>query len=115
MRRTHDTRRARGRYRSAPLLFAGLFAAAVLGAPTIARPSDATVTLEPAAPAATVWMLSAPHTGRRLCEVTASTPVRFVARAKHGPHRYARVEVLEGECAGMEGYVPWATLEPEPR
>ena len=71
--------------------------------------------MKPTDPTATVWVLSAPHTGMRLCRVPASTPVRFIARAKHGPHRYARIEVLGGECAGTEGYVPWTVLEPKPR
>jgi hypothetical protein len=60
-------------------------------------------------------MRSAPHTGKKMCEVPASTPIRFINRASHGPHHYARVEVLEGACAGTQGYVPWKTLEPEPR
>jgi hypothetical protein len=97
------------------LLFAGLVAAALLGSPRDARSSEAVLTLRPGEPAATVRMLSAPHTGKRICEVPASTPIRFIKRASHGPHHYARVEVLEGDCAGKQGYIPWTTLEPEPR
>lgn len=72
------------------------------------------VTVEPLEPAASVWLLSAPHVGREICEVAAATRVRFVARASHGPHRYAQVDVLEGNCAGRQGYVPWSYLKPEP-
>ena len=98
-----------------PLLFVGLDAAVLLGSPTAARSSEAVLGLKPAEPAATVWMLSAPHTGKKICDVPTSTPIRFNARASHGPHHYARVEVLEGDCAGKQGYVPWITLEPEPQ
>jgi hypothetical protein len=42
-------------------------------------------------------MRSAPHTGKKMCEVPASTPIRFINRASHGPHHYARVEVNRGK------------------
>ena len=112
---THDTHRVCGPIRSTPFLFAGLIAAVLLGSPTAARSSEAVLTLRPVGSGATVWMISAPHTGEEICEVPASTPIRFIARANHGPHHYARVEVLEGDCAGKLGYVPWTTLEPDPR
>ena len=115
MRRSHDTHRLGAAIRRTPFLFAGLVAALLLGAPRDARSSETVLTLRPVAPAATVWMLSAPHIGKKTCEVPASTPIRFLTRASHGPHHYARVEVLEGDCAGKQGYVPWTTLEPEPR
>ena len=115
MWRTHSTHRVCGPIRSTPCLFAGLVAAVLLGSPTATRSSEAVLTLRPTEPGATVWMLSAPQTGKRMCEVPASTPIKFMARARHGPHHYARVEVLEGDCAGKQGYVPWTTLEPEPR
>jgi hypothetical protein len=115
MRRSDDGHRTGDEGRSAAFLAAGLIAAAVLGPTRDTWSGDAVLTLRPVAPAATVWMLSAPHTGKRTCEVPASTPIRFIKRASHGPHRYARVEVLEGACAGQQGYIPWATIEPEPQ
>ncbi len=59
-------------------------------------------------------MLTAPHVGEKVCQVPASTKVRAIAGARHGPHHYAKIEVLEGDCSGEEGYVPWSTLEPKP-
>jgi hypothetical protein len=95
-------------------VLAGLSVAILLDSPMAAQSKEPAVILRPPEPAATVWMLSAPHTGKKTCEVPASTPIRFIGRANHGPHRYARVEVLEGDCAGEQGYVPWTTLDPEP-
>lgn len=92
-----------------------LVAVVLLASPADVRPEEAESTLQSAETVATVGLLTAPHTGKKMCEVPASTPVRFISRASHGPHRYARVEVLEGDCAGMLGYVPWGTLDPEPR
>jgi hypothetical protein len=94
------------------LLLAGLIAAAVLASPGDARSGEAEATHRPTA---SVWVLSAPHTGKKICEVPTSTPIRLINWAKHGPHPYARIEVLEGDCAGTQGYVPSQTLEPEPR
>lgn len=96
------------------VLAAALVAAMPAGAPAEAGADDTVLTLKAQAPATVVRMLAAPHVGRRVCDIPASTPVRFIARAAHGPHVYARVEVLEGACAGREGYVPWAGLDPEP-
>jgi hypothetical protein len=96
-------------------LLVGLSLAILLGEPMAAQSNETVVVLRPLEPAATVRMLSAPHTGKKTCEIRASTPIRFIAPADHGPHRYARVEVLEGDCAGEQGYVPWTTLDPEPR
>ena len=97
------------------MLFTGLVAAVLLGSPTGVQSGEAVLTLRPTEPAGTVWILSAPHIGKKMCEVPAATRIRFITRASHGPRHYARVEVLEGDCAGKQGYAPWATLEPEPR
>lgn len=97
------------------VLAVGLGAATLIGLPDQLQATESEFTLQPAKPATAVWMLSAPHTGARLCEVSASTPVRFVKRASHGPHHYAQVDVLKGSCAGQQGYVPWTTLAPEPQ
>lgn len=96
------------------IIVALLMALMSLGAPRAARSGEMIVTVEPLEPAASVWILSAPHIGKKTCEVPAATHVRFIARASHGPHRYPEVEVTEGGCAGQHGYVPWSYLEPEP-
>lgn len=62
----------------------------------------------------TTRLLTAPHTGRTVCEVADATPVLFVNPADHGPHKYARVEVLDGDCAGERGYLPWTALDLTP-
>lgn len=115
MWRRDDRHRTGDAGRSTPFVFAGLVAAVLLAPPTDARSSETVLTVKPLEPATTVWMLSAPHVGKKTCEVQASTPIRFITRARHGPHRYARVEVLEGDCAGEQGYVPWTSLEPKPQ
>lgn len=66
-------------------------------------------------PAATVKLLTAPHTGKKICDISDSAPLKFFNRADHGPHKYAKVEVLEGTCAGKQGYVPLLSLDPQPR
>ena len=55
-------------------------------------------------PAATVNLLTAPHTGNKICDTSELTPLKFFNRADNGPHKYAKVEVLEGTCAGKQGY-----------
>ena len=99
----------------APALRTSLLAATLLGWASGVTAGDDIVTVQPQEPAKAVWLLSAPHIGDRICEVPASTPIRFIAPARHGSHRYARVEVLEGACAGEEGYVPASTLESGPQ
>lgn len=81
---------------------------------TMAHAIEPQYVLSAAAPATSVTLLSAPHVGKQLCEATGLTPVRFVKRSNHGPHRYALVRVLSGDCAGVEGYVPWRSVRPEP-
>ena len=66
-------------------------------------------------PSATVPLLTAPHTGKNICDIADSTRVAFIKRADHGPHKFANVEVLDGDCAGQDGYVGWHYLDPEPR
>ena len=100
--------------RAKALALAMLVVSVVAVTPRAARSGETIVTLEPFEPLNSVWMLSAPHVGRRTCEVAAATRARFLARANHGPHPYAQVEVLEGACAGRRGYVPWSNIEPQP-
>jgi len=112
---SHGTHRICALRKGAPVFLAGLVAVVLLGSPTNSRASETIVTLMPVEPATTVWMLAAPHIGKKMCEVPGSAKIRFIARANHGPHRYARIEVLEGDCAGKQGYVPWSTVDPEPQ
>jgi hypothetical protein len=63
----------------------------------------------------TVRLLTAPHTGKKICDIADSTLLKFFNRVDHGPHRYAKVEVLEGACAGKQGYVPLLSLDPQPQ
>jgi len=67
------------------------------------------------APSENVTLLSAPHVGKRLCDLPHASTVRFVERANHGPHKFAKVEVLERNCAGVVGYLAWSTLDPRPQ
>ncbi len=108
------THRARAPARTASLVVALVVAWVSLAAPRAARSGETIVTVQPLEPATSVWMLSAPHVGRKTCELEGATRVRFIARASHGRHRYAEVEALEGACAGERGHVPWSYLEPEP-
>ncbi|HKY95236.1 MAG TPA: hypothetical protein VJL84_08015 [Kiloniellales bacterium] len=94
------------------LALLALLPALLLAAPQQAWSADTVV--KASEPATSVSLLSAPHVGKTLCDVPGGTPVTFLARAPHGPHLYARIVVLEGGCAGQEGYVPWMTLDPEP-
>lgn len=65
-------------------------------------------------PGGTGRLLTAPHTGKIICDLADTTPVLFFTQANHGPHKYARVEVLEGGCVGKQGYLSWGSLDPEP-
>ena len=112
---SHGTYRMCALREGAPIFLAGLVAVILLGVPTNLRASETIANLMPVEQATTVWILAAPHIGRKLCQVPGSTKIRFIARANHGPHRYARIEVLEGDCAGTQGYVPWSTIDPEPQ
>lgn len=66
-------------------------------------------------PAGTISLLTAPHTGKKICDVADSTALKFIKRANHGPHKYAAVEVLEGDCGGKRGFVPLRSLDPRPQ
>ncbi|MDH3690588.1 MAG: hypothetical protein OEU36_14130 [Gammaproteobacteria bacterium] len=59
-------------------------------------------------------LLSAPHTGSPLCEAAPGTRVRFIQPVRHGPHKYGLVQVLEGICAGVEGFAPWNHIANDP-
>lgn len=110
-RNTHPAQVAKAGARG---FFAGMLVVTLLGSPANAQSGENIVKGMPEEPATAVWMLAAPHVGKKICEVQAETPLRFIAHARHGPHQFARVEVLEGDCAGKEGYVPRSILEPKP-
>lgn len=57
-----------------------------------------------------VNLLTAPHTGSLICTLAHGTAVAFLNPANHGPHKFAKVDVLEGDCAGRQGYVPLQSL-----
>ena len=97
------------------VLWSGLIAAALLALPADVRATEQVVVVKASDPASTVPLLTAPHTGANICDLADSTQVTFIKRADHGPHKFASVQVLDGDCAGREGYVGWHYLDPEPQ
>lgn len=93
----------------------GVVAAALVALSADARATEQVVQVKPSDPGATVPLLTAPHTGKNICDLAASTQVTFIKRADHGPHKFASVQVLDGDCAGQDGYVGWHYLDPEPQ
>lgn len=77
-------------------------------------PPEQIVGVKASVPGGSARLLTAPHTGRKICDVADITPVLFLKRADHGPHKFARVEILEGDCAGEQGYLSWDSLNPTP-
>lgn len=73
------------------------------------------VKVKASSPEATVNLLTAAHTGKTICALENATPLTFIQRADHGPHKFAKVEVLEGDCAGKTGYISWFALDPKPK
>ena len=97
------------------VLLSGLILAALTALPPDVRATDEVVSVKASDPAATVPLLTAPHTGKNICDLVDSTQVTFIKRADHGPHKFASVKVLDGACAGQDGYVGWHYLDPEPQ
>jgi hypothetical protein len=89
--------------------------AALVGLPADGWSNDQILSAKASNPAATVRLLTAPHTGKKICDISDATPLKFFKRADHGPHKFAKVEVLEGTCAGKQGYVPLLSLDPQPQ
>ena len=87
----------------------------MVGSPTDVLSKEQIFRVEASDPAAAIRLLTAPHAGRKICDIASSTPVKYFKRANHGPHRFAKVEVLEGDCAEKQGFVPWRSLDPEPQ
>ena len=88
---------------------------ALVGLPADGWSNEQILSAKPSNPAATVRLLTAPHTGKKICDISDSTPLKFFKRANHGPHKFAKVEVLEGACIGKRGYVPLLSLDPQPQ
>jgi hypothetical protein len=89
--------------------------AALVGFPADGWSNEQILSVKASDPVATVRLLTAPHTGKKICDISDSTSLKFFKRANHGPHRFAEVEVLEGTCAGKRGYVPLRSLDPQPQ
>ena len=89
--------------------------AVLVGLPSDGWSNEQILSAKASSPTATVKLLTAPHTGKKLCDISDSTPLKFFNRAAHGPHKYAKVEVLEGTCAGKQGFVPLISLDPQPQ
>ncbi len=114
MSQTRKTNRKFGPKKCIPFVLSGIIVAVSIGSPTDARSKEQILKVKASDPAATIRLLTAPHTGNRICDIPGSTPIKFFKRSNHGPHKFAKVEVLEGACAGKQGYVPWRALDPEP-
>ncbi len=99
---------------SKPRLTAVLTCFAIAAMASGALGQDQAVQVKASSPDATVKLLTAPHTGQTICELTDGTPLTFVKRADHGPHKFAKVDILEGSCGGKTGYIFWFALDPKP-
>jgi hypothetical protein len=76
--------------------------------------TEQTVHIRSLNPGTITSLLNAPHSGDKICDLADATTVSFIQRADHGPHKFAKIEVLDGDCSGLQGYVAWRTLDPEP-
>ncbi len=103
------------RFLTAYVLLSILTLAVLFAVPAKAIEQEQDVKLMASAPATTDRLLSAPHTGSTICDLPDRTLVRFLKRANHGPHKFAKVEVLAGDCVGNQGFVPWLSLDPKPQ
>lgn len=114
-RQIHTVPRKTGLKNYTQFVSVGIIAAALMGSPTETQSKEQILKVTALHPSTTISLLTAPHTGKKICDIASSTSVIFFDRANHGPHKFARVEILEGACAGQRGYVAWASLDPEPR
>jgi hypothetical protein len=101
--------------RYTPIFTSAAIVAALVGLPANGWSTEQVLSAKASSPAVTVKLLTAPHTGKKICDVADLTAVKFFKPADHGPHKYAMVEVLEGACAGKQGYVPLLSLDPQPQ
>jgi len=98
-----------------PTAMSAAIVLALVGLPADGWSNEQVLRAKVSDPAAPVRLLTAPHTGKKICDIVDSTPLKFFERANHGPHKFAKVEVLEGACAGKLGYVPLLSLDPQPQ
>ena len=115
MSRVRRAHRESGPKGCIPFVLSGIIVAVLIGSPTDAWSKEQILRVKASDPAATIRLLTAPHTGEKICDIPGSTPIKFFKRSNHGPHKFAKVEVLEGACAEKHGYVPWLSLDPEPQ
>ena len=115
MSQVRKTHREFGPKSCIAFVLSGIIVAVLIGSPTDARSKEQILRVKASDPAATIRLLTAPHTGEKICDIPGSTPIKFFKRSNHGPHKFAKVEVLEGACAEKQGYVPWLSLDPEPQ
>jgi hypothetical protein len=104
-----------GKRKTKSLVSIGIVAMVLIGASSEAWSNEQILRVVARDPSAAIRLLTAPHTGKKICDLQSSTSIKFLTRANHGPHKFAKVEVLEGACVGKLGYVPWSSLDPEPR
>ena len=97
------------------ILLSGMIFAVLVASLTDVHAAEQILRVKTSDPAATTPLLSAPHTGKNICDIPDSTRVKFIRRSDHGPHKFASVQVLDGDCAGQDGYVGWSYLDPEPQ
>ena len=96
--------------RAAFLVAAAL--AAWIGQAGLLHASEQIVTVKTSSPEDTVAMQTAPHVGDTICELPRGAILKFLSSRSHGPHRFAKVEVLAGDCAGEQGYIPLSAIDP---
>jgi hypothetical protein len=92
----------------------GIITAVLIGSPIQTQSKEQLLKVTALHPATTISLLTAPQIGKKICDIASSTSIKFFNRANHGPHKFARVEILEGACAGEQGYVAWVSLDPQP-
>lgn len=110
-----NTQREFGVVRFIPLVLSGIIFSILIGSPTDVWSKEQILKVKASDPTSTISLLTAPHTGKKICDLQSSTTIKYFKRSDHGPHKYARVKVLEGACAEKQGYVSWFFLDPEPQ
>ena len=89
--------------------------AAGVGLPADGGAVEQLLKAKASSPGGTIKLLTAPHIGKKVCDIADATALKFFKHANHGPHKYAQVEAIEGDCAGKQGYIPLRSLDPQPQ
>ena len=76
------------------------------------RADDASAHAKASVPEGTIRLLTAPHIGKTICEIPDRTGLELIRYARHGPHEFAEVRVLQGACEGKDGYIPAGSIDP---